>query len=217
MPLRKKKPARTTKTRRNAQPPSSWRCPPQYRQGRTLHLDKDEQALLYEEILRCVHAQSRITVLAAWFLNVYFAWLTDDQIATQGAAAGTHALLTCAASLVNNTGNLLTARSQPLMKQCFDTVFAPRFPDSVWPRLDDGGHYASAIGRLFDANYQVYTTLALDAHAISYLRLEGAFPPMLMWTGAVPRTPACPSGSRQRHGSGPKTLAGDDRCIVHDN
>jgi len=193
MPLRKKKPGeddkdteKRTTTIIMALPTAVQAC------GHTLHLDKDEQALLYEELLRCVHAQSRITVLAAWFLNVYFAWLTDDQIATQGAAAGTHALLTCAASLVNNTGNLLTARSQPLMKQCFDTVFAPRFPDSVWPRLDDGGHYASAIGRLFDANYQVYTTLALDAHAISYLRLEGAFPPDAYVDGRCPEDSRLP-------------------------
>jgi hypothetical protein len=48
--------------------------------GRVLHLDRDDQGIIHDEMRRCVAAQSRITVLASWFLNYYLAWLSDDQI-----------------------------------------------------------------------------------------------------------------------------------------
>jgi len=171
--------------------------------GRVTRLSHHDQETIYAEIQRSVSAQSRITVLAAWLLNVYFAWLSTDQI-KHGAAKGTHALFTAAASLVNNTGHAKTGSSQPLLKQCFTEVFQPLVPDTVWPRFKRSGNYAAAIGRTFHTVYQVYTSCALDAHAVAHLRVEGAYPPNMCLDGhhppiRVPKRIAKAAWARAKH------------------
>ena len=138
--------------------------------ARVLSLNEVQQSLIYAEILRCVAAESKITVLTSWFLNYYFAWLSDDQI-SEGHADVNHALIAAAAAIVNNLGGQ-AGREQPLMRECFQ-AFEPIVPREFWPRHEKGGGYHAAIARTLWANYQVYQTIALDAHAIAHLRLIG--------------------------------------------
>jgi len=58
------------------------------------------------------------------------------------------------------------------MRECFQ-AFEPIVPREFWPRHEKGGGYHAAIARTLWANYQVYQTIALDAHAIAHLRLIG--------------------------------------------
>lgn len=139
--------------------------------SRTLHLGKDAQHMFYDEVRRCVVAQSRITVLAAWFLNVFFAWVSDYDL-EMGNVAINHAFFVTACTLVNNLDRKGTGDKQPLLQRCFTEVFAPLVPKHVWPKFTDGGVYHAAIARTFDANYQVYSSIGLDLHAIAYLREE---------------------------------------------
>ena len=104
--------------------------------ARALSLDEVQQSLIYAEILRCVAAESKITVLTSWFLNYYFAWLSDDQI-SEGHADVNHALIAAAAAIVNNLGGQ-AGREQPLMRECFQ-AFEPIVPREFWPRHEKGG------------------------------------------------------------------------------
>jgi hypothetical protein len=62
------------------------------------------------------------------------------------------------------------------MQECF-AQFEPIVPVHLWPKLSGGGGYHAAIGRTFEANYKVYSTLGLEAHAIAHLRIEGTTDP----------------------------------------